>query len=59
MVTRSMARAAVATGTKRIVAVASLHFTDNINSNMNDGIDKSLSVDPLKGKVTSTLKIKQ
>ena len=59
VVTRSMARAAAATGTKRTVAVVSLHSTDNTDSNMNDGVGKSLLVDPLKGKNGSTLKMKQ
>jgi len=56
VVTSSMTRAA-ATSTKRTVACASLHSTDGIN--MNDGVSKSLPVDPLKGKSTSTLKMKQ
>ena len=55
----SMARAAAATSTKRIVAVVSLHSTDNTDSNMNDEVSKSLFVNPLKGKVTSILKMKQ
>ena len=59
VVTRSMTRAAAATGIKRIVAVASLHSTEDTDSNMNDGAGKSLLVDPLKGKSTSKLKIKQ
>jgi len=59
VVTRSTARATAATGTKRTVVVASLHSTDNTDSNMNDGVGKSLPVDPLKGKATSTLKMKQ
>jgi len=54
-----MARAAAATGTKRTVAVASLHSSDETDSNMNDRVGKSLLVDPLKGKSTSMLKIKQ
>jgi len=48
-----------ATGTKVTVAVASSHSIDDTNSNMNDGVSKSLPVDPLKGKSTSTLKMKQ
>ena len=58
VVTRSMAKAAAATATKRTVAVASLH-SDNTGSNINDGVGKSLLVDPLKEKSTSTLKMKQ
>jgi len=58
VVTRSMARAIATTGIKRAVAVASLPSTHNTDSNMNDGVGKSLSVDPLKGKATSTLKMK-
>jgi len=54
-----MTRAAAATGIKRIVAVASLHSTEDTDSNMNDGAGKSLLVDPLKGKSTSKLKMKQ
>jgi len=48
VVTRSMARAAAATGIKRTVVIASLHSTDNTDSNMNDRVSKSLLVDPLK-----------
>ena len=59
VVKRSMARAITTTGTKRAVVVASLPPADNTNSNMNDGVGKSPSVDPLKGKATSTLKMKQ
>jgi len=54
-----MGRAVAATGTKRTVAVTSLHSTNDTDSNMNDGVGKSLLVDPLKGKSTLTLKIKQ
>jgi len=57
VVTRSMARAVATTGTKRAVAVASLPSTNNTDSNMNDGVGKSLSVNPLNGKATSTLKM--
>ena len=49
VVTRSMARATAATSTERIVAVASLHSTDDTGSNMNNGVSKSLDVDPFKG----------
>ena len=59
VVTRSMARAVATIGTKRAVAIASLPSTGNTDSNMNDGVSKSLFVDPLKGKATSTLKMKQ
>jgi len=59
VITRSMAKAIVAAGTKRTVAVISLHSTDGIDSNMNQGAGKSLSVDSLKGNATSTLKMKQ
>jgi len=57
VVTRSMARVVATTGTKRAVVVASLPSTDNTDSNMNDGVGKSLSVNPVKGKATSTLKM--
>ena len=59
VVTRSMARATAATGIKRTVAVVTLHSTGNTDSNMNVGVGKSLPVNPLKGKATSTLKMKQ
>ena len=58
VVTRSMERATAATDTKRIVTVAPLHSTDDTDSNMNDEVSKSLLVGPLKGKSTSTLKMK-
>jgi len=59
VVTRSMTKATAATNAKRTVAVAPLHSIDDTDSNMNDGVSKSLLADPLKGKSTSTLKIKQ
>ena len=58
VVTRSMAKATAATGTKRTVASAFLHSTDDTDSNMNHGVGKSLSVDPLKENAASTLKMK-
>ena len=58
VMTRSMARVIATTGRKRTVVVASLHSTNDIDSNMNDGVGKALPVDPLKGKSTSTLKMK-
>jgi len=36
-----------------------LHSTDDTDSNINDGLGKSLPDDSLKGKFTSTLKMKQ
>ena len=54
-----MARVVATIDTKRAVAIASLPSTHNTDSNINDGVGKSLSVDPLKGKATSTLKMKQ
>ena len=59
VVIRSMERTAAATNTKGTVACASLHSTDDTGSNMNNGVSKSLDVDPFKGKSTSTLKMKQ
>jgi len=59
VVTRSMAKAAAATSTKRTVAVASLHSANDTDSNMNHGVGKSLFVDSLKGNTTLTLKMKQ
>ena len=56
---RSIARAAVATVTKRTAVVASLHSTNDIDSNIHDGVGKILSVDPLKGKSALKLKMKQ
>ena len=50
VVTRNMAKAAAATVTKRAVAVACLHSTDNADSNTHDEIGEVPSVDPLKGK---------
>ena len=50
VVTRNMAKAAAATVTKRAVAIASMHSTDNADSNMHDKVGKVPSVDPLKGK---------
>ena len=47
------------TVTKRTVVVASLHSADDTDSNMHDRVGKTLSVDPLKGKSTPKLKIKQ
>jgi len=58
MVTRTMARAATATVTKRTVAIASLHSIDDTYSNAYDRVGKSLSVAPLKGKSTQKLKMK-
>ena len=46
VVTKSIAKAAAATATKRTVAVASLHSINDTGSNMNDGVGKSLPVDP-------------
>ena len=57
VVTRSMARAITTTGTKRAVVVASLPPADNTDSSMNDRVGKSLSVNPVKGKATSTVKM--
>jgi len=53
-----MAKAVAATATKRTVVVASLHSIDDTDSNMNDGVGKSLPINPLKRKATSTLKMK-
>jgi len=54
-----MVKAAAATSTKRTVAVVSLHYTNDTNSNMSHGVGKSLPIDSLKGNATSTLKMKQ
>jgi len=50
VVIRNMARAAAAIVTKKAVAIASLHSTNNAHSNVHDGVDKVPSVDPLKEK---------
>ena len=52
-----MARDVVVTITKRTVAVASLHSTSNTDSNVHDGVGKSLFVDPLKGKMHSKIEV--
>ena len=53
MVTRNITRAATATVTKRAVVIASLHSTDNADSNVHDG-----AIDPFKGKSIHELKTK-
>jgi len=54
-----MARVAAATVIKRTIMFASLHSTKDTNSNMHDGVSRTLSVDPFKGKCTPKLKMKQ
>jgi len=51
-----MARAAAASVTKRTVVVVPLHSTDDIYSNIHDGVDKTLSTDLLNGKSTPKLR---
>ena len=57
MVTRNIAKVAATAVTKRAVAIASLHSTENANSNVYDGVGKVPSIDPLKGKSIQELKL--
>ena len=55
VVTRNMARVVTVTVTKRAVAIASSHSTENAD---HDGVGKISSVDPFKGKSIQELKTK-
>jgi len=55
---RNMARVAAAVIIKRAVVIASLHSTDNVDSNGHDEVGKIPFVDPLKGKSIQEWKMK-